>query len=876
MAVGMMSTMLAEADWPTPDHAAVAEYVLLQQRAYGLTLDDAAARAARMPGWQPLALAVLERLRAEARKNRILDTPAGVNKAVLEDEIKSALWYSGPGPMDRTWMRLRGLMQKSLPAEVVATTDASSTKVVANLANPGVRGLKHRGLVLGHVQSGKTANYAAVAAKAIDSGYKLVIVLAGLHNNLRSQTQRRLDRDLGVERWTPLTDGDSDFSGSTPGQGLLANDNKVLIVVKKNPARLRRLLKWLRDVPLATREAAPVLIIDDEADQATPNSSSAIEKRTAINKLVRDIWAAVGTGSYVGYTATPFANVFMDPTDEEDLYPEDFIVELPRSGEYFGAERIFGRAQMDDADRPDPGLDMVRLIPDEDAEGLRVPTRERWDYKPTLVPSLQDALRWFILATAIRRARKQQDPSSMLIHTTHYIEPHFAMKAEVDEWLVEEREAVESGVFEQYIQLWEDEAGRVAEVATRDMPEWDEIEPRLAEVFQQCLVVVDNGASNDRLNYSSVDDEGNPIQNTVIAIGGGTLARGLTLEGLVVSYFIRTSNTYDTLLQMARWFGYRPGYEDLPRIWTTAGLRADFEFLAIVEEDLRRELRIMEEGQLTPRQVGVRIRTHPGRLAITSAAKMQHAEFVSVSYSGTRAQTVLLHEKDVEVLQANWQLLLDQTAKGTWEPIPNDRGWLRRGVAVAEIKEFLRRYRLYPTQKVLDVPLIERWLDTAAPDRLWNVAVPSKGAGNRVDVGLPGQVGLHGRAPLKQGQRPEGLADIKALLSESDWFLDVPLADRPTEDGRTALERRGSSAQAGEGLLILMPLDKNSQPSTEARRPMDAPMNLLGVGLVFPTVEAYPGQQDASYMSVRPTWTPEYSDVDIEVPDTEADMGAVS
>ncbi|MDA4133823.1 MAG: Z1 domain-containing protein, partial [Thaumarchaeota archaeon] len=340
------------------------------------------------------------------------------------------------------------------------------------------------------------------------------------------------------------------------------------------------------------RRRVPVLLLDDEADQATPNSATARDQFTKINQLVRQIWAEIPTGTYLGYTATPFANIFMDPNDEEELYPADFIMDLPRPRAYFGAERVFGREPLDDADEPDPGLDMVRDVPDEDAEALKPPTKkeERATFVPELPGSLIDAVTWFLLATAIRRARGQRTAhSSMLLHTTHYVQPHFVMQDRLDDLTNEFRVDWEAGDRTSFLTSYEAEGTRAAEVATMPLPMWSDIEQELGRVLSDVRVVVDNGESEDRLDYDRFED-GDPVAETVIAVGGGTLSRGLTLEGLVVSYFTRTSNTYDTLLQMGRWFGYRPGYEDLPRIWMQPSLAEEFKFLSLIEEEIRQDM----------------------------------------------------------------------------------------------------------------------------------------------------------------------------------------------------------------------------------------------------------------------------------------------
>ena len=630
----------------------------------------------------------------------LLDSPPGVYDHSVTAEARMAGWYTGPEEGDEIWPRLRAKLESGSLGDVVDEVDKASTKVVAHLADPHIQSLKKRGLVVGYVQSGKTANYTAVMAKAADAGYRLFIVLSGLHNNLRRQTQVRLTGDLVDHDWAPLTSDVADFGNVINGAALLSKGVISIAVVKKNQSRLRSLRDWLRDIPESIRRRVPVLLLDDEADQATPNSAAAREQLSRINQLVRQIWAEIPTGTYVGYTATPFANIFMDPNDEEELYPADFIIDLPRPDAYFGAERVFGREPLDDADDPDPGLDMVRDVPDDDAELLKPPSKKdtRESFDPELPGSLIDAVTWFLVATAIRRARGQRAAhSSMLIHTTHYVAPHFAMKERLNDLLEEFRVSWEQGNHSAFLTSFENEGTRAAEVATVPLPMWSQVEQELASVLRDVRVVVDNGSSDDRLDYNRVAD-GEPVAETVIAVGGGTLSRGLTLEGLVVSYFTRTSNTYDTLLQMGRWFGYRPGYEDLPRIWMQPSLAAEFKFLSLVEEEIRQDMYHMERMKVTPREMGVRVRAHPGRLAIVARNKMHHADIVRVSYSGERNQTFIFDETNSQVIAANRKAVVDFLAAcretSPMNKAPKAPRWSFADVPADKVVSFISSYRV--------------------------------------------------------------------------------------------------------------------------------------------------------------------------------------
>lgn len=815
-------------------------------------------------------------LRLEQRRQLMLEAPpiARGDSYHIESEAKMDAWYTGDDGGDTYWPPLAEKMKQGPLADAFDDIDRASTMVVAHLANPAVRDLKKKGLVVGHVQSGKTANYAAVMAKATDAGYRMVIVLSGMHNNLRKQTQQRLTADVADESWFALTDEDNDFSGVQRGSALLVSRTPSLAVVKKNPHRLRWLLNFLRDIKLETRRNCPILLLDDEADQATPNTGKIDGEASRINQLVKDIWKEIPTGSYVGYTATPFANVFMDPDDDTDLYPSDFILALEPGKDYFGAERVFGRFNPDDAEEGDDGLDMVRTVSEDELMALKPPSdRESRDaFDPDLPDSLLAAIRWFCLSVAVRSVRGQADRhTSMLIHTTHFVAPHFSMQERICEVLSGLVIEVQAGEVESFQDIW------TMEAPATDVPEnFDEVWIGLQQVISSIAVVVDNGYSEDRLNYDVVDDDGTAVPQYVIAVGGGTLSRGLTLEGLVTSYFIRTSSTYDTLLQMGRWFGYRVGYEDLPRLWMPDDLREEFRFLAQVEYELREEIGSMARSGVSPQQLGVRVRAHPGRLEITAATKMQHAQLVRMSYSGQTMQTIQLHERNSEVIVSNRagaESLISVAAEtDPWEKTEHGH-WLAKDVRARDVGDFLRRYENHEIQANWRPDLMAGWLDDPGADTLWNIVVfnPSKDGAVTVDLGLPEPVRAVSRAPLsKDADR----ANIKALMSLKDRLVDLSIPDplSPDMDDKETRRLRQGFAN-GRGLLILYVIDPRSGPKDrllKTRRQMRATAPLIGVGLVFPTVDDWAHGDTKQYYSVRTDWHVAEGDVE-DVTDYEGD-----
>jgi hypothetical protein len=859
------------------DQTFIRQTLIDRMRRHGESLEQAASSFAQGMGVPVSELtATVDSIRREGRRNMLLDSPPGVYGKHVTSEARMAGWYTGPEDGDEIWPRLRAKLESGSLGDVVDEVDNASNKVVAHLADPHIQSLKKRGLVVGYVQSGKTANYTAVMAKAADAGYRLFIVLSGLHNNLRRQTQVRLSGDLVDHDWAPLTSDIADFGNVVNGAAFLSKGVMSIAVVKKNQSRLRSLRDWLRDIPEPIRRRVPVLLLDDEADQATPSSATAREQLSRINQLVRQIWSEIPTGTYVGYTATPFANIFMDPNDDEELYPADFIIDLPRPDAYFGAERVFGREPLDDADDPDPGLDMVRDVPDADAESLKPPSKKgaRESFDPELPASLIDAVAWFLVATAIRHARGQRDAhSSMLIHTTHYVAPHFVMKERINGLLEEFRASWEQGDRSPFLASFESEGSKAAEVATMPLPTWSQVEPELASVLRDVRVVVDNGSSDDRLDYNRLTN-GVPVAETVIAVGGGTLSRGLTLEGLVVSYFTRTSNTYDTLLQMGRWFGFRQGYEDLPRIWMQPSLALEFKFLSLVEEEIRQDMHHMERTQVTPREMGVRVRAHPGRLAIVARNKMHHADIVRVSYSGERRQTFIFDETNLQVIDANRKAATEFLAAcqetSPVKEMPGAPRWSFAEVPAGTVMSFINSYQFHPDQSGLRADHMIGWIQRAALDNPWNVVVIGSNKVRKrldgilidlgkMDLGITKSVPAVNRAPLISP--PKGTANIKALLSHDDWFADLAPEDVKTLGDMARDDPRGVRRKLsnGRGLVIVYPISKHSIPmraasGTRSRRDMQAADHLLGIGLIFPDVERDGLAEDGTYYSVHPDW----------------------
>lgn len=832
----------------------IRETIIFFQQSRNLSLEDAAAEVKKMGLSSDAVELAVESIRSTARSAQLLKVPGGVTEMDYErlvDDLRGKRWYGGSNNFDKHWPTLFEQTKASIGADAAESVDVASTKIMSLLADPGVHGLKKKGLVIGYVQSGKTANFAAVMAKAADAGFRLFIVLSGIHNSLRKQTQERLDEDLVAQNpndWVKMTNCDADFGSVIEGAGLLATPAlRNLIVIKKNTSRLKKLGDWLESIPEGIRQRCPAIIIDDEADQATPNSSAALSKVSAINKLTNRVFNLLPTATYLGYTATPFANVLMNPSEAQDLYPSDFIIDLPRPDAYFGAEQLFGIGSQDDEERDADGLDVIRKIPSKDIEELQ-PVNSNNEKTARLPKSLADAIHWFVLTIAIRRLRGQGSKNmSMLVHTSHLVEHHEKVAALVRKEVARVKRFVkgdsESHDIASLKAIWTSEKDRVD--ATRfnlQANSFDEVLKELGNALDSLDVIIDNGKSNDRLDYSGKK----PV--TVIAVGGQTLSRGLTLEGLAVSWFSRTSKTYDTLLQMGRWFGYRIGYEDLPRVWMTTGMRNNFRKLAAVEQELRTDIEQYSIRGVTPRQLGLRILQHPG-MTVTAPGKMHYARKVSVSFAGTIKQTFRFDHRNHGIQQANIKTARNLVASVQADALHfRDVGgrFLVKGVDANRIVEFLKNFHVSAEHNELQPEVITKYLlqrkdDTSA---LWNLAIMSSSriqhsVGGEthelgtLDLGLTRELNLYNRAPL-QGFDAPAHSNIKALMSNSDKSLDLGI--KPSDI--TNLKDARAKYASGRGLLLIYPIAGKSLPisasAQKSRTTFDHAVDMVGYGIIFP------------------------------------------
>lgn len=721
----------------------------------------------------------------------------------------------------RFWTRYKEFLEKEkgLPEPVVGALGKLTDDIIGKLEDPErPPPWDCRGMVVGSVQSGKTANYCGLICKSIDAGYRLIVVLAGMHNNLRSQTQYRLDegvlgRDsqkdrqldqsnslIGVGRLfgqllpvhtltSSLDDGD--FRAPKADTGVTIGGDPVILVIKKNGSVLRNLLRWVlhvrgEEVPGGNRKVirgVPLLVIDDEADNASINTRDKKGKPadendpTAINGRIRDLLRAFEKSAYVGYTATPFANIFINhETDTlkhgEDLFPRSFILNVSPPSNYVSPSRVFGLDGDPDAGiEPREELPLFRSVADHAAV---FPPKHKKDLQVKDLPdSLKEALHCFVLVCAARRARGQTEAhNSMLVHVTRFVDVQHQVAQLIQQQIDSFRRRLSIGDGErvhtltsELERLWREEfepkSDRVrAMLQDEVLPKvtWNEVAAELSEAAARIEVKEINGHATDALDYVAHRSGFN-----VVAVGGDKLSRGLTLEGLSVSYFLRASQMYDTLMQMGRWFGYRPGYLDLCRLFTTDDLRRWYRHIALAEVELRREFDRMKAAGLTPRRYGLRVREHPGGLLVTAMNKMPHATTQRLSYAGELVQTPYF-STDIATVRANRKVVGDflMSIGGRARAETQPSAWLWKVGASQVIDELLPSFSVAMECWRLQKPeLCEFIRQQARSGELthWTIALVHKKSASEVCGLADLRVGLTTRTP-ENGSWPDGARPI--------------------------------------------------------------------------------------------------------------------
>lgn len=583
----------------------------------------------------------------------------------------------GPGPVtkndhepwlkemksDINWRRWRAyrkmLSKQGRSGRVLDRLDKFTDDVLDLAGNPQKPGRwNRRGLIIGDVQSGKTQNYLALINKAADAGYRLVIILSGNTEYLRRQTHERVDegfigrdtRRVGMPKGAVLKDVhigvgkiDQEVANATSLTTVLmdylqatkngtdvplpsSSSGPLVFVLKKNKYVLDAVNGWARGKADSHGSIdLPVLLLDDESDYASVNTNEA-EDPTAINGSIRKILSSFTRSSYVAITATPFANIFIDyeasgivQDDGEavdDLFPEDYIYPLEAPSNYVGIRATFGT---DEEDRPQS----VQYLTDAQ-QWIPVKHRKTQVVGPLPV-SLKEAVRSFLLANTILDGRvKAPAKRSMLVNVSRFTNVQDAVGDLLTEELYRYKQAIE-------LHALTYSAGRSNAVL-------DELKSTFERQFSSTrlswtaiLAELHKSVADVRVKVynSSVDkaedeDYREEVPTRQIAVGGDLLSRGLTLDGLVVSYFHRSVGAADTMMQMARWFGYRDGFQDVCRLWISEKTAADYRFVGAAIQELRDDLAHMHRNNMTPRDFGLAVQQHPESLLITARNKMKH------------------------------------------------------------------------------------------------------------------------------------------------------------------------------------------------------------------------------------------------------------
>ena len=670
----------------------------------------------------------------------------------------------------KRWIAYKQLLTlKGFTPGVLNVLDASTDEIVNCLGDPLVDGSwKRRGLVIGDVQSGKTATYLGAVNKAADAGYKLIVLLAGGTEALRKQTQFRVDEGLigrdssksqtgvqlsvnpifGVGNWLAqfvsaqgLTTQETDFRKTSKQAMNIAIDPNTstpyVFVLKKNKTALENLRDWLKGHQLGDSKLdIPMLVVDDESDYASVNTKKD-DSPTVINALIRSILGTVTRSSYLAFTATPFANVFIDHETTQDLlgddlFPRDYIRTLDAPSNYVGSQLYFGTEEE---------VDSTRLVDLDDAEDYFPMKHKSHHDVPGLPDSLIDAIRAFVVAVAIREVRGDSSARAMLINVSRF--KH--VQAQVHELVEAEFHRIKDAIELHSVSLvpgsTHHELAALNETFERHFKgtglAWNEVVPKLKSAVHSTHVRLIN---SDRVKQ--VKDISDLESERMIAVGGDVLSRGLTLDGLTISYFHRSVGASDTLLQMARWFGYRPGYADLCRVWIPADIADQFRYVAGIVDELRAQLRAMKKQGLTPQDFGLMVRMHPETLKITAQNKMGAAEAKAwtVDIAAKRIETTAV-DASADAIRKNREAVR-RLVLGIEAAYP-DRSWtgadqpwpLMSGVDKKLVADFLDTYIPFVTDALFADNVLSSYVDkTSNPAlRLWTVAFVS-GQGGKVSV----------------------------------------------------------------------------------------------------------------------------------------------
>ena len=809
--------------------------------------------------------------------------------------------------------------EKNWERSAIKKSIDNTTDILLNsIANP-LKSVaqEKRAMVVGYVQSGKTANYIGLINKALNVGYKYIIVLAGMHNNLRSQTQSRIDEevlgyetdsearqkqrecaeknkigvgklcDAGFVQTLTFRDEKGDFSKKRSGI-ITSPDIATIVVTKKVKSTLENLIENIKSNTEVSidenhnfymKAKYPLLLIDDEADQASVNTGydytddgKVIDEYDVktINKLIRKLFKLFENRSYVGYTATPYANIFI-PNDisiatEEfgnDLFPADCIISLPKPYRYIGANEFFGYGDTESI-KPMP---LIRRI----SESNFVDSKNRIVGK--LPDSLKKAIKCFLISTAMRNCRGEKNkPNTMLIHVTRMKNMQRELVRKLKDYLFDELQPmIIDGDAETKQEIYElirmdylITTKQMHSDFSRYMEGVDEVD--VDDIFAEIVRLMDdekirvnviNGDSRDSLAYKEHENE----EYNVIAIGGDKFSRGLTLEGLSISYFTRDSKYYDTLMQMGRWFGFRPKYADLCRVFITDDIYRRFARIAFATDDLRDQIMYMCEENAKPKDFGLRVATHP-ELKISSPRKVKSGVMQKLDFSNTLTVTRDI-DVDIEQYEDNFNSIyrLFSTASKIYSSKDHFDNLGRKSdnnhlflenVPSYKIIEFFRTFKTSKYASKVNGNNIAAYINEQNKDGYlveWTVCLINTGkdkpgfeiAGHKIKNGIT-RHGENSVVPLKNGE----VCSVHMLKSKGHEYFALDRAkyeealriEKTSDKGKesTIAANIRSKMDRTKGLLLIYPIDHHDEDSTTKYFKIDDGRHKppFGLVVVFP------------------------------------------
>lgn len=760
-----------------------------------------------------------------------------------------------------------------------------------------------KGLVVGGVQSGKTTNMAALMAMAGDHPFNMVIILSGTIENLRLQTEARIQELIEKTNrnrfWHKISKPKNNVNEYLSN---IYDPQKIYYsIVLKNKTRLEDLINWLT-IDEKLMDKFSILIIDDEADQGSINTSKDLENRNTINRLIvnlvhsrnihgKELSNTYKSVNYIGYTATPYANILSESPGGSSLYPKNFISILSESDQHFGPKEIFGLDKLDDEDDyKSLELDIIREV--KDVELIKTMLKDQ-DYN--LPNDLKESIGYFLAASASLRLHEFGKPVSMLIHISNKILDHKHIYLSIDNWLKNNKKEV----LLYSKKTWEDEKNKLKLIDLTDRVSYNkntshiphdflEIENTILEIINIIApievdieskeylyhkgihTIVDHSKSNQygeydeefRLNYPTKKSDLNKTP-VFLVIGGATLSRGLTLEGLITSYFLRTPSTADTLTQMGRWFGYRINYELYPRIWMTNKTKNQFRYISTLEEELRVELTEMKRLGIDYSKVGPKIKYSPQYINLVAKNKSRDMIPQEYDFTGFSTQTYIF-DRDINTQKKNLEItkkFVNTLGEPKYINNNNSTGIIWENISFEKIYEEL----------IKDFSFNKRIKSLNSMDALseWILKVTNEGKLNNFNVILGGKGRVNdpdndwnwdnfsynkvNRSELINKNTNNSEINIGVLRAPKDLFLDIDVSKIENKELVEMINKgatkdynfvRNELKIEKTPQLFIYKIDGKSKANSNKRKDLNFDSDIIGLHISIPS-----GEKNVNYVT---------------------------